>query len=468
MKNLTRALQELVEWHPVGVALEIPHHKLDAIRISQHSIPLCKIALIDVWLRTDLAASWGKLVLALEEAGETTIAGRIKEERLGILASAPVPLSALVPPRIGSTLGPRGMPGLPSPLQPVQSVVGQQFQPVTHHQQYQPHNYQGGVANRHGVLGNHHGNGFIAADGPVQRPAVRPPAPVPSSAQPPVSSVTEALQLLKTNQERLISGLTRSQLNVNFTGGTAPGMTLLHYAAMQGANTECLKALIAFGADVNPINGLGLTPLDLAIMSHPAGGEMVDLLEAVGAVKGTDLTHGCQPVEEAHSIKRNGTHILSVPSSGPYCIVQLQILQQIEAQCRHKITTLFQWIVACGFGALFLLLVIYGNKAVSEVKRLYFRLREEVFSEPDMARRSQALDGFLQAHLGTQMKMSDLQQPRILIGALYKGSTKVEIRLFNNCLNDEYSDCKIIYSSHSSKQWCGGTYACIYIHIVFS
>ena len=33
---------------------------------------------------------------------------------------------------------------------------------------------------------------------------------------------------------------------------------------------------------------------------------------------------------------------------------------------------------------------------------------------------------------------------RILIGALYKGSTKVEIRLFNNCLNDEYSDCKII------------------------
>ena len=71
------------------------------------------------------------------------------------------------------TLGPRGMPGPSSPLQPVQSVVGQQFQPVTHHQQYQPHNYQGGVANRHGVLGNHHGNGFISADGPVQRPAVR-------------------------------------------------------------------------------------------------------------------------------------------------------------------------------------------------------------------------------------------------------------------------------------------------------
>ena len=46
MKNLTRAIQELVEWHPVGVALEIPHHKLDAINISQHSIPLCKVIIV--------------------------------------------------------------------------------------------------------------------------------------------------------------------------------------------------------------------------------------------------------------------------------------------------------------------------------------------------------------------------------------------------------------------------------------
>ena len=53
-----------------------------------------------------------------------------------------------------------------------------------------------------------------------------------------------------------------------------------------------------------------------------------------------------------------------------------------------------------------------GNKTVSDVKRLYFKLREEVFSQTDMARRSQALDGFLQAHLGTQMKMSDIQHPK--------------------------------------------------------
>ena len=61
-----------------------------------------QISLVDVWLRTDLEASWGKLALALTEAEETTAAGRVKEEFLGILASAPVPPSALTPPRFCS------------------------------------------------------------------------------------------------------------------------------------------------------------------------------------------------------------------------------------------------------------------------------------------------------------------------------------------------------------------------------
>ena len=56
--------------------------------------------------------------------------------------------------------------------------------------------------------------------------------PVPISAQAPVTNVSEAMQLLRTDQESLISGLTHSKLNVNFAGGNAPGMTLLHYAAM--------------------------------------------------------------------------------------------------------------------------------------------------------------------------------------------------------------------------------------------
>lgn len=61
--------------------------------------------------------------------------------------------------------------------------------------------------------------------------------PVPISAQapvppPPVTNVREAMDLLKTDQEKLISGLTHSTLDVNFSEGNAQGMTMLHYAAM--------------------------------------------------------------------------------------------------------------------------------------------------------------------------------------------------------------------------------------------
>ena len=54
-------------------------------------------------------------------------------------------------------------------------------------------------------------------------------------------------------------------------------------------------------------------------------------------------------------------NILSLSSSGPYCIVQLETLQQVEVQSGCRVTDLFQWVVACGFGALFLLLIIYGK-----------------------------------------------------------------------------------------------------------
>ena len=55
------------------------------------------------------------------------------------------------------------------------------------------------------------------------------------------------------------------------------------HTPQQGANTECLKALIAFGADVNPLNGHGLTPLDLAIMSHPAGERLCNTRGMLGS-----------------------------------------------------------------------------------------------------------------------------------------------------------------------------------------
>ena len=78
--------------------------------------------------------------------------------------------------------------------------------------------------------------------------------------------------------------------------------------------------------------------------------------------KNTSRSRFLYPPLPLHPIlTHSGCNILSLSSSGPYCIVQLQTLQQIEAQSGYKITKLFHWVVACGFGALFLLLIIYGT-----------------------------------------------------------------------------------------------------------
>jgi ankyrin repeat protein len=50
----------------------------------------------------------------------------------------------------------------------------------------------------------------------------------------------------------------------------ASGWNALHYAAI-GGHKEIAELLIAKGADVNAMNGIGKTPLDLAIGSRLPG-----------------------------------------------------------------------------------------------------------------------------------------------------------------------------------------------------
>ena len=64
------------------------------------------------------------------------------------------------------------------------------------------------------------------------------------------------------------------------------GGTPLHFAAFRGRN-EIAEFLIAEGADVNPKNGEGATPLDKAIEKHRD--ETVDLLYKHGGKTGEEL-----------------------------------------------------------------------------------------------------------------------------------------------------------------------------------
>ena len=56
--------------------------------------------------------------------------------------------------------------------------------------------------------------------------------------------------------------------------------------------------------------------------------------------------------------------------------------------------------------------VCSANKSGTELRRLYFKLRERVFVEKKMATRSAELESFIQEELGTTARMSDVQHPK--------------------------------------------------------
>ena len=75
---------ELVAWETLGAGLGIKPYKLQAIeRNKRGDIAQCKLALFDLWLRSDTNASWEKLVAALTEMGDhETIIEQIQSKYL--------------------------------------------------------------------------------------------------------------------------------------------------------------------------------------------------------------------------------------------------------------------------------------------------------------------------------------------------------------------------------------------------
>ena len=69
------------------------------------------------------------------------------------------------------------------------------------------------------------------------------------------------------------------------------GFTLLHLASIHG-NTEITKLLLENGADVNATNSKDETALDLAEESRHSNEEVIKLLKAHGAKRGSELDKG--------------------------------------------------------------------------------------------------------------------------------------------------------------------------------
>lgn len=68
LNNLLEQVVEVFEWEQVGTALGVKKYKLSEIREARHGVTAnCKLDLFDYWLRSDVRASWKKLIEALEK-----------------------------------------------------------------------------------------------------------------------------------------------------------------------------------------------------------------------------------------------------------------------------------------------------------------------------------------------------------------------------------------------------------------
>ena len=78
VRSVLNALQDVTDWHRLGIELDIPIRFLDEVK----QYPICeqKSQLIIHWLQYDVEASWSKLVKALVKIDHRRVAMKIKQQ----------------------------------------------------------------------------------------------------------------------------------------------------------------------------------------------------------------------------------------------------------------------------------------------------------------------------------------------------------------------------------------------------
>ena len=70
-------------WKDLGIELVIPTHQLDIILMNNpHNMQECCTQMFSYWLQTDTEASWSKLLNALRNTAQNSLANKIKTEIL--------------------------------------------------------------------------------------------------------------------------------------------------------------------------------------------------------------------------------------------------------------------------------------------------------------------------------------------------------------------------------------------------
>jgi len=81
-KNISQILTGVLEWHTLGIKLDLPVDTLGKIQIdfSVYGTDRLTQEMVKKWLAYDPLASWSKLASALDEMGNHTLAKEIRDK----------------------------------------------------------------------------------------------------------------------------------------------------------------------------------------------------------------------------------------------------------------------------------------------------------------------------------------------------------------------------------------------------
>ena len=86
--DLLGETDQITDWYMLGMYLKLPRGRLTEIerQFSGHGARRCKLEMFDLWMNLNPDSSWELIVLALEECGETVLAGHVRERHLPSVA----------------------------------------------------------------------------------------------------------------------------------------------------------------------------------------------------------------------------------------------------------------------------------------------------------------------------------------------------------------------------------------------
>ena len=86
LKDLLIAVKDIVNWHDLGLHLDLPESKLASIA-THPDIEGHRRMMLSEWLQFDPEASWEKLATALSKIGKNAIAANVRREYMNSVQS---------------------------------------------------------------------------------------------------------------------------------------------------------------------------------------------------------------------------------------------------------------------------------------------------------------------------------------------------------------------------------------------